>query len=123
MEKSLTKKSISNLQKNAETMSNKEFKKQASSMLGALVNNVQKAMEDGKISSHHFYNAVNKEIDILNKMIDSDDYTSAEKIEFSNRIAKLVDKLHKKDIIKDVTIFASIGALSLAIIGLIIPRK
>ena len=32
MEKALTKKSISNLQKNAETMSNKEFKMQATSM-------------------------------------------------------------------------------------------
>lgn len=123
MVKALTKKSISNLQKNAETMSNKDFKKQATSMLGALVNNVQKAMEDGKVASNHFFNGVNKEIDILSKMIDSNEYTTAEKIEFSHRIAKLVDKLHKKDIMKDVTIFASIGALSLAIISLIIPRK
>ena len=123
MEKALTKKSISNLKKNAETMSDKDFKKQATSMLGALVNNVQKAMEDGKVASNHFFNGVNKEIDILSKMIDSCEYTSAEKVEFSNRIAKLVDKLHKKDIIKDVTIFASIGALSLAIISFILPRK
>lgn len=123
MEKALTKKSISNLQRNAETMSDKDFKKQASSMLGALVNNVQKAMDDGKVASKHFFNGVNKEMDILAKMIDSNEYTPAEKVEFSNRIAKLVDKLHKKDIIKDITIFASIGALSLAIISLIIPRK
>ena len=122
MKKLLTKKSISNLQKNAETMSNKDFKKQATSMLGALVNNVQKAMEDGKVASNHFFNGVNKEIDVLSKMIDSNEYTTAEKIEFSHRIAKLVDKLHKKDIMKDVAIFASIGALSLAIISLI-PRK
>ena len=71
----------------------------------------------------HFYNGVNKEIDVLYKMIESNKYTSAEKKEFSKRIAKLVDKLHKKDIIKDVAILASIGALSLAIISLIIPCK
>lgn len=123
MDKALTKKSINNLQKNAATMSDKDFKKQASSMMCALVNNVQSAMEEGKISSMHFYNGVNKETDVLYKMIESNEYTPAEKIEFSKRIAKLVDKLHKKDIIKDATILASIGALGLAIFSFIKFRK
>lgn len=123
MEKALSKKNILKLKENAETMPDKDFRKQGLSMLGALTNNVQKAMEDGKVASQHFFNGVNKEIDILSKMIDSEDYTPQQKIDFSNRIAKLVDKLHKKDIVKDIAIFASIGALGLALVHLIIPRK
>ena len=69
IQKALTKKSIGNLQKNAENMSDKDFRKQGSSVLGALTNVVQKAMEDGKVASQHFFNGVNKEIDILSKYL------------------------------------------------------
>lgn len=123
MEKALTKKSIGNLQKNAENMSDKDFRKQGSSVLGALTNVVQKAMEDGKVASQHFFNGVNKEIDILSKMIDSTEYTPAQKVDFSNRVAKLVDKLHKKDIVKEVAIFASLGLLGVTIWQFITHRK
>lgn len=123
MKKVLSKKSINYLQKNAEIMTDKEFKTQVHSIIEALAKSVQVAMEEGKLSSHHFYNSVNKEIDILSQMINSSDYTSMEKIQLSNRIEKLVDKLHKKDIIKDVTILSTIGALGLAIVGFIFHKK
>lgn len=123
MKKVLSKKSINYLQKNAEIMTDKEFKTQVHSIIEALAKSVQVAMEEGKLSSHHFYNSVNKEIDILSQMINSSDYTSMEKIQLSNRIEKLVDKLYKKDIIKDVTILSTIGALGLAIVGFIFHKK
>ena len=122
MEKAL-KKSICNLQKNAENMSDKDFRKQGYSVLGALTNIVQKAMEEGEVASQHFFNGVNKEIDILSKMIDSPEYTPEQKVDFSKRFAKLVDKLHKKAIVKDVAKFASFGLLGVAIWKLITHRK
>ena len=123
MEKALSKKSISALKQNAEKMTDVEFKKQGSSMLSALVKVVNEAMEQGKVASKHFFNGVNKEIDVLSKMIDSNEYTSEQKIEFSNRISKLVDKLQKKDILKDFAIFASIGLLGVTIWQLLTHRK
>ena len=123
MEKALSKKSITSLKQNAEKMTDVEFKKQGGSMLSALVKVVNESMEQGKVVSKHFFNGVNKEIDVLSKMIDSAEYTSQQKIEFSNRIAKLVDKLQKKDIVKDVAIFASLGMLGVAIWQLFTHRK
>ena len=123
MEKALTKKSISNLQKNAESMSDKDFRKQGYSILGALTNVVQKAIENGKVASQHFFNGVNKEIDILSKMIESTEYTPTQKVSFSNRVAKLVDKLNKKDIVKDIAIFASLGLLGVTIWQFITHRN
>lgn len=123
MEKALSKKSITSLKQNAEKMTDVEFKKQGGSMLSALVKVVNESMEQGKVASKHFFNGVNKEIDVLSKMIDSAEYTSQQKIEFSKRIAKLVDKLQKKDIVKDVAIFASLGMLGVAIWQLFTHRK
>ena len=54
MEKALSKKSISALKQNAEKMTDIEFKKQGSSMLSALVEVVNEAMEQGKVASKHF---------------------------------------------------------------------
>ncbi|MBE5738739.1 MAG: hypothetical protein E7354_03335 [Clostridiales bacterium] len=122
MEKAL-KKSICNLQKNAENMSDKDFRKQGYSVLGELTNIVQKAMEEGEVASQHFFNGVNKEIDILSKMIDSPEYTPAQKVDFSKRFAKLVDKLQKKDIVKELAIFASLGLLGVTIWQFITHRK
>lgn len=123
MEKALSKKSINVLRQNAETMSDVDFRRQGSSMLSALVKVVNEAMNQGKLASKHFFNGVNKEIDVLSKMIDSPEYTAEQKVEFSKRIANLVDKLQKKEIIADISIIAAIGALGVAIWQLITHRK
>lgn len=123
MEKALSKKSINALRQNAETMSDVDFRRQGSSMLSALVKVVNEAMNQGKLASKHFFNGVNKEIDVLSKMIDSSEYTAEQKVEFSKRIAKLVDKLQKKEIIADISIIAAIGALGVAIWQLFTHRK
>ena len=123
MEKTLSKKAINSLKKNAETMTDIEFKKQGNFMISALINIVNEAMNQGKVASRHFFDGVNKEIDVLSKMIDSSEYTVKQKIDFSNRIAKLVDKLQKKDIIKDVAIIASIGLLGIAILQFLTHKK
>ena len=123
MEKALNKKNIANLQKNEENMSDKDFREQGSSILGVLTNVVKIAMEDGKVASQQFFNGVNREIDILSKMIESTEYTTAQKIDFSNRVAKLVDKLYKKEIVKDIAKFASIELLGVIIWQFITHRK
>ena len=111
MKAKISKKQIKQFQKKAAVMSDSEFKQEAFSTLGVIAQIVKEAMEQGKISSGHFYDSVQKEIDILSKMIESPEYTVEQKVEFANRIAALTDKLQQKDLIKEVGIFMSIAAL------------
>ena len=110
--KKITKKQLSLMKKKASQMTDADFKRQGSSMLESLTFIVKEATEQGKISSKFFYNAVNKEMDLLTKLIDSDEYTTEQKIHFAKRISSLVDKLQRKDIIKDTSILVSFLALA-----------
>ena len=110
--KKISKKQLNLMKQKASEMTDAEFKKQGSSMLQTLTLIVKEASEQGKISSKFFYNAVNKEMDLLTSLIKSNEYTTEEKIYFSKRISALVDKLQRKDIIKDASILASFLALA-----------
>lgn len=84
----MSKKSINSLKKSAETISDVDFRRQGSSMVAALVKVVNEAMNQGKVASKHFLNGVNKEIDVLSKMIDSPET----KVDFIKKAYEIMQK-------------------------------
>lgn len=103
-------------------MPDAEFKRQSETIISAIVNIVKETVDQGKTTSNHFVVAVNKEIDLLSKMIESQEFTSQQKVNFANRVTTLVNKLHKKSIIKDISILAAIGALGVIVWRIIADR-
>jgi len=122
MKNTLSKKKLEDLKRNAAEMPDAEFKRQSETIISAIVNIVKETVDQGKTTSNHFVVAVNKEIDLLSKMIESQEFTSQQKVNFANRVTTLVNKLHKKSIIKDISILAAIGALGVIVWRIIADR-
>ncbi len=118
MKNVLTKAFINNFMVDAENMNNKKFKTQGGAILDQALNVVQKAWEEGKISSENFFNGITREIDVLTEMMNSNEYSPSEKVECSKRISKLVDSLRHKNLIKEVTLIAAFGAAIATVFGL-----
>jgi len=83
---------------------------------------VEKALKECKESSKAFYQGCLTEINALDLMIKSDDYTPVEKKEFEKRMAVLVDKLDKKDNQAKAILIGG-GIICAGILGFLLGKK
>ncbi|MBR3864603.1 MAG: hypothetical protein IKJ19_05805 [Clostridia bacterium] len=83
---------------------------------------VEKGLKECKESSKAFYKGCLTEIDALDLMIKSENYTPAEKKDFEKRMAILVDLLDKKDNQAKAILIGG-GLVCAAILGYLIGKK
>ena len=108
MENAISKSALKELQANAETMSDVEFREQGNAMLQACGKIVEKAMKESKTATKEYIDAAKIEINVLKGMIESDEYAPEDKKLFAERIAKLVNSFRENKWIKDILLFGSI---------------
>ena len=127
MENAISKSALKELQANAETMTDFEFRQQGNAMLQACGKIVEKAQKESKTATKEYIDAAKIEINVLKGMIESDEYTSEDKKLFAERIAKLVNSFRENKWVKDILLFGSIclfaGLVVKAIKDTIVDKK
>ena len=127
MENAISKSALKEIQANAETMTDVEFRQQGNAMLQACGKIVEKAQKESKTATKEYIDAAKIEINVLKGMIESDEYTSEDKKLFAERIAKLVNSFRENKWVKDILLFGSIclfaGLVVKAIKDTIVDKK
>ena len=111
MENAISKSALKELQDNAATMSDTDFREQGTAMLNACWKIVEKAIKDSKVATKDYIDAAKIEIKALNSMIESDEQSADDKKLFAARIAELVNSFRTNKWIKD-------GAVVVGVLGL-----